>query len=626
MTPSDSKFPLILIDPISGADPEKVLGYYATSTAKINIEDRRPSDAKNPLPEIQKIAQYLVASPSPEITISIHGYATSHQPARERTDKIYHYAQQICRPKTHVLFGYLWPSENPVQDDSNQSQPLQPAVWKKVQYALQALPTALIGTFVNTLLLLLVSLALLLGAAGDGGMLAYLAIAIIPAIAVVTLLKIGDAEKLLPWLPIGVGLTGLILTWIAQQDWGQLILTLVSSLLGFVFSIIFTLVGLRLTAYLRDQYRAANYAVMDLVDLIRQLDQEILKSNHDQPLRQRVKLNFLGHSMGCFVVTNTIRILSDVFDPQAVQEIPDSDLGDTLRLGRLVLAAADISAESIMPGRSNTLQSSLRRCEEAYLFTNEGDLALRLASTAANYFSFPTRTRFLGYRLGNLTAKHFESYTEHQNYKLQDFQYGIVNRSESQANSVKHDLHPIYQSLEIRSSSQEHRSLQDLNAPPLRHPDEPFSAAALVNRFTVFDCTDYCDDKLPPGETLASSSSGNPQPILSRSLQQAALNLADYLRLSIDFFLTGKIDTHGGYFDGQFSQQLMFDLSLLGFAPLLLSYLADLKDRTPQQFQSLASEQQWQLLNHFDQGCREKKLQVLLSPQRLEQFMSSKNN
>lgn len=611
-TPSAIEIPPIVIEPIPNTDPEKVLGYYVTSTAKINVEDAidteesRLSAAADPSPKIQEIADYLVASPNPEITISIHGYATSRQPAKKRTDKIHQYASQICEPKTHVLLGYLWSSENPVQ-----------SVLQKIQYALKALPTALIGTFISTLLLLLVTIALLLGFGGNAGVLGYLAIAIIPAIAALVLLRLGDAEKLLPWLPVAVGFAALVLTWISQQLWQQVILTLGLILFGFVFTLIFTLVGLRLTAYLRDQFRSANYAVLDLVELIRQLDQAILKSNDDQPLEPRVKLNFLGHSMGCFVVTNTIRILSDVFDPEAIEKNPDPNLGDTLRLGRLVLAAADISTESIMPGRSNFLKSSLRRCEEAYLFTNEGDLALRLASTAANYFSFPARTRFSGYRLGNLTAKHFDNQDQRQNYNLKPSQYGIINQVNPQTNSTKNALCPIYESLEIRSSNQEHRNLQELNALPLRHPDEPFSTRTLVNRFTVFDCTDYLDYKLAPG-TVSQSLNGK-QPIMSRGLRKASLNLFNYLRLSIEQFLIYRIDTHGGYFQGQFSQQLMFELSFLGFESLLLSYLnsASLTGRTAQQFQSLSPDQQWQLLQHFAEVCQEKQLQVMLSPQRM---------
>jgi hypothetical protein len=637
-TLSTPKFPLFQINEIANADPNNLLGYYVASTAKINVEDKFPEDSKDaqlptaivPSPTLRHIADYLVANSNPEITIFIHGYATSHQFARERTDKIYRYAQQICEPQTHVLFGYLWPSENPIQDDSQSLKP-PASVLQKIQYALKALPTALIGTLITTLLLLLVTLILSLGA-GQDGILSYLLMGIIPVIAALGILMIGDAVLLLPGLPVGIGIAALLLTWLSRQLWHQVILSLGLVLFAFGFTLIFTLVGLRLVTYLRDQYRAANYAVLDMVELIRQLDLAILQAGKRRRIqeenwkltvepestdKQRVKLSIFGHSLGCFVATEGIRILSDVFDPQAIAENPDSKLGKTLQLGRLVLAAADIPIESVMPGRSNVLKSSLRRCEEAYLFTNEGDLALRLASTAANYFSFPSRSRFNGYRLGNATAQHFKCQDKRQNYHLDASQYGIVNwESTSPAAQA---LRPLYDALEIRSSNQEHRNLQELNSCPLRNPDEPFSPEALVNCFTVFDCTDYRDYKLEPGTPPQPTSVL--QPIVSRALRQAVLNLIDYLRLSIDFFITQRIDTHGGYLQGQFSQQLMYELSLLGFEPLLLLHQnsVSLAGRTSHAFRSLPPNIQGQLLNHFATACQEKQLQVVLSPKRIPQ-------
>lgn len=625
-TLSAPKFPLFQINEILNSNPNNLLGYYVASTAKINIEDPRIPIANDPSPTIQRIAEYLVASSQPEITLYIHGYATNHQSARERTDKIYLYAQQICKPKTHVLFGYLWPSENPIQDDS---QSLKPpiSVLQKIQYTLQALPTALIGTLITTLLLLIVTLILSLGVAGQDGMIGYLLMGIIPVIIALGILKIADAEKLLPGLPVGIGIAALLLNWLSLQSWHQVILSIGLVLFAFGFTLIFTLVGLRLVTYLRDQYRAANYAVLDMVELIRQLDQAILQAGKRRGIqesnwklaadpnsieKQRVKLNILGHSLGCFVTTEAIRILSDVFDPLAIEEKPDSKLGKTLCLGRLVLAAADIPTESILPGRSNVLKSSLRRCEEAYLFTNEGDLALRLASTAANYFSFPSRSRFFGYRLGNVTAQHFLDQAQHQNSHLDASRYGILNRV-----LAAQALRPLYDSLEIRSSNQEHRNLQELNSHPLRDPDEPFSPEALVNCFTVFDCTDYQDYKLDP-ETPPQPTNVL-QPIVSRALRQAALNLLNYLYLSIDFFITHRIDTHGGYFQGQFSQQLMYELSLLGFEPLLLLYQPPtaLAGRTSQAFRSLDLNTQERLLHEFAKACQKKQLQVVLSPKRI---------
>ncbi len=41
-------------------------------------------------------------------------------------------------------------------------------------------------------------------------------------------------------------------------------------------------------------------------------------------------------------------------------------------------------------------------------------MALRLASTAANYFSYPSKTQDGGYRLGNVTVRNTEKYVDLQ--------------------------------------------------------------------------------------------------------------------------------------------------------------------------------------------------------------------
>jgi hypothetical protein len=53
----------------------------------------------------------------------------------------------------------------------------------------------------------------------------------------------------------------------------------VTALIGFVtlFSLILTLIILRLVVYFRDSYRAANFGVLDLVELIRQLDRFVFE-------------------------------------------------------------------------------------------------------------------------------------------------------------------------------------------------------------------------------------------------------------------------------------------------------------------------------------------------------------
>jgi hypothetical protein len=160
------------------------------------------------------------------------------------------------------------------------------------------------------------------------------------------------------------------------------------------------LVLLRLLVYFRDRYRATNFGVLDLVELLRQLDQAMVEKQaltlqaQDpnlttgdarkqarrwwQESRRKIKLSFVGHSMGGLVVTNTIRILSDVFDTRSIDKVPVSDIGITFRLERLILASPDIPVLTLISNRSNFLASSLRRFRETYLFSNEGILPCAL--------------------------------------------------------------------------------------------------------------------------------------------------------------------------------------------------------------------------------------------------------
>ena len=109
--------------------------------------------------------------------------------------------------------------------------------------------------------------------------------------------------------------------------------------------------------------------------------------------------------MGGLVITNVVRILSDVFDRRSISQNPTAEIGHTLRLGRLILASPDIPVLAVVSNRANGLASSLRRFDEAYLFSNEGDLALRIASTAANYISFPSTHHYHGHRLGSIALR-----------------------------------------------------------------------------------------------------------------------------------------------------------------------------------------------------------------------------
>ena len=176
---------------------------------------------------------------------------------------------------------------------------------------------------------------------------------------------------------------------------------------------------LRIVVYFRDTYRATNYGAPDLVEIIRQIDTHMVGLDAQLPesVPGGVALSFLGHSMGAYVVTNAVRILSDVFlasslrgglnegvvghstpatPGQATQASAQSapltfvspEIGNVFRLSRLVLVSPDIPAETLISNRANYLASSLRRFKEAYLFSNGEDEVLRQISALANYFGF----------------------------------------------------------------------------------------------------------------------------------------------------------------------------------------------------------------------------------------------
>ncbi len=572
----------------------KLTGYFVVSTAPIDVDN--PQDEPSPPcknifkvvnngPEasaeemIKRIAATLVESKSPELIVDIHGYNNSFLGVQERYKKIYQYIKTDVNIKENagsVFIGYRWPSEDLRRP------------------------------------------------------------------------KVGDALQALPVLPGVVLALGMLLTIITAILLVPLSLYWLLPLIIFViiFSLILALIGLRLTVYFRDNYRAINFGVPDLVELLRQVDQaafeiallkewdlikappgeititeenwrkadlsqkkeiwETVNKKDRGIIKNKIKLTFIGHSLGCLVITNSIRILSDVFDPGSVGTLDKSDpkkqpspeIGNAFCLGRLVLVAPDIPVETVIPRRANFLRSSLRRFEEAYIFSNEGDLALRLASTAANYLNFPARTRFSGYRLGNITVRHFDQKNQkyskfpQQGYspapeKFTTPPYGIVNPLRQNA-TQNHIYDSPYGYLEVRSSDREYRSLSEI-----RSPDEISASKPIANLFTYFDCTDYKDVERGPG--LVSQALGNP-----------ALNLWDYARL----FLTKFGDTHGGYFKGEFSQKVMYQLAFLGFKGLLSS--------DKQQSGVLSSATEKELLQKFSDECSRKRIQVILAPERYE--------
>jgi hypothetical protein len=348
---------------------------------------------------------------------------------------------------------------------------------------------------------------------------------------------------------------------------------------------------LRYFVYFRDAYRAANYGVPDLLQFIRDLDERLVALYRAQNIAPgampRIGISVIGHSMGALVATSLIRILSDVFpartpgrsgggaptapNSQRASETihHDTSIGNCLRLGRLLLVSPDLTAAALLTHRANILRAALSRCDEAYLFSNAGDGVLRTASTLANYFSFPTGRRAHGYRLGNAEVV---SDTK---------QYGIVNPKNTLtvAEFLDH-LRVGQQTLKtLHEAINTEITLASLS------PKESFACF-----FTYFDCTAYRDHR-------AGDPGGKPVGLLAWGTRKAKLGLIDHTTLLVQYLIGGrrKIDIHGGYFHGAFSQQLIYRLAGLGFAGTRDSYGGT--------------------LTTLSTACAEKQIRVLLSPE-----------
>jgi Alpha/beta hydrolase of unknown function (DUF900) len=576
--------------------------YLVASTAPINIEDQNinlQDPSINPVQNfsnlINEISEYLKKHGNDaEILIVIHGYNNSYSNVRT-------WFSSICKHFTHrhsrsrspgfLLIGYRWPSEKvspKLPEDLKASGSLQ----EKCQWAKESLPFVLDK----------------LSTSGKIGLIAS-------AVAGVIVIKSFQLTFLMVVIAI-------------------LIISL------FAVLPIWTILGLRLVGYFRDSYRATNFGVSDLVELIRQIDNALVQSSSEEELadkksswqNNRIKLSFIGHSMGAFVVTNTVRILSDVFDRSSIGSIdassPDKDpsgnIGNVFSLGRLVLVAPDIPAETIISGRANFLQSSLRRFDEAYLFSNEGDMALRLASTAANYFSYPSRTQAGGYRLGNVCISNSMPPPSEQPIRPERYGMTIYKPSDQlfdlqDGNEEKMDGFPL-DYLYLQAKTRLSYRQKKIALAPEQEP--------IGERFTFFDCTDYTELE-----------KGKPIGLLSHAMKKQSLNVLDYALLSIAYF-RGKIDTHGGYFsDGSssqanpkpeaaFTKMAIYGLASLGFEkfleelpsePIFENY-QEIFGRRLQELETsqLTTQQQQKIaLSHILSSiCRDKGIQVLLARDR----------
>ncbi len=367
-----------------------------------------------------------------------------------------------------------------------------------------------------------------------------------------------DALPTLPtWiLYLGAALVilPLVLFLFASGDWRTDVsvgVDHVVTIVGLILAgLVLTAALLRTIVYFRDNYRATNYGVPDLVQIIRAIDGEIVNLRGTDCPNNDVQLSFIGHSMGGFVVTNTIRVLSDVFGRRVHSlnsygagspELPSSNIGKAFSLKRFVLVAPDIPAETLLSNRGNFLASALSRFHEAYLFSNEGDEVLRQISTLANYFVFPTKKREHGFRLGNV--------------EILSSQYGLLAVPDADFLRTLRignlTLQELYDALE-RARVRRHA-----DAAPLP------TQTSLPKIFTYFDCTDYVEP---------AKDGGKPVGLLTfamcrkRNDPTAKLRWYSHLHLLLAYvFCHQNPNVHAGYFQGALSQQLIYRLACLGY-------------------------------------------------------------
>jgi pimeloyl-ACP methyl ester carboxylesterase len=536
-------------------DDPAIPGYFFMSTAPINVEDppREIQPCFNPDEIVDEIAALIAQQPdNAEIIIAIHGYNTQEDDAQKWCKEIHEYVNSggaNKKQKGTVFLGYNWPSEKVAFE----------SILQKVVNEFSALPI------------------LLDQISGWGAFL----IIIYSALSLFSILYL---------LTPSIGFSDWIFRLAAFS-----ILVFFIVLVMIVGAVVGT-VAFRIIAYSRDSYRATSFGVPDLVELIRHLDYEILKRSPELK-NKKVRLSFIGHSMGGFVVTNVVRILSDVFDQASIEplcrdtDISEKDLspiGNVFTLERLVLVSPDIPMESILPGRSNFLRSSLRRFKESYLFSNEGDMILRVASTAANYISFAARTPDRSFRLGNATLNH-------------STKGGVLNLSE--------DGKPIsnYSFLEnlFISSDNKQKSLREVidSSNEEQKLIAQVEAIPIAEFFTYFDCTSYSEN----GYSYLSN---------SNTLSQKTLGFWDCFCLIIDY-LRKKIDVHGGYFEGDFGKKSIYGLAFSGLERLLDSFNSSDPNI------SCSKEDKIAMLSELSKQCEEKGIRVLISPR---QYKSLERN
>jgi len=187
----------------------------------------------------------------------------------------------------------------------------------------------------------------------------------------------------------------------------------------------------------------------------------------------------------------------------------------------------DIPSEALISSRANFLSASLKRFEEAFLFSSDGDEVLRQISTTANYFSFPTKSNRFGYRLGNVRLLLPTGITK-----------GSANPKDLQIGQLT--LDNIYDKIASIGLGQ--------------------SRTELLDKFSYFDCTD-CVENGKGVLTLAKPGCVN------------RMCPWDHFWLLLLYLIRPrKYDVHGGYFRSEFLSTLIYQLACLGLGETEKAY------------------------------------------------------
>jgi len=466
-------------------DRKNVFLVNSTASTSLNVDrELPPLERFRALFNVDELAQLMLASECDRLTMRIHGYASP--------DSIFYKAfikesesLTVKNPinnvsaleENHFYIGYHWPSERPL---------LSPGLWVDYRYD---------WGIILKFLVVLGALALIAGS------LLYI---FLELLGVPLLLWVGSLPNLTQfWEELKFRETAEL-----AVKWHWIILTV-------FFLSLLVVQMMRVIVYQRDRYRSIHYGAPDFAEFFWRLDralrtqpnpasaskksdqdridessktQSVAKENQiNSVTSNNIAVNLIGHSLGALVVVNSLRILSDRFGKDEMDEGQKRDIGDYLTLDKLILSAADIPLEFLREGRNNYVRSAILRCRKIYLFSSDRDIVLRYLSTLANWWVEPS-LEMSGLRLGNVYLK-----------------------------AVNHPQNPIeyrpYIRIMVRSQP----------------AAKPTSAYELFEKFNYIDCSEMIGV--------------NGVKLRLKWFTGPGIDL-----INIIFYLFGKIDAHGGYF------------------------------------------------------------------------------